>query len=107
MSVLDIVYTFYDSEREYYKLNCIEGDTAMQYNQSERRYDFYYCLRTDIIDYFNHDGVLLHKDYQLVNNEGIIIDPEECDVFMYRHDYSIFKNSNELLNHLKIKNFLN
>ncbi len=59
------------------------------------------------IYYFDQNGILLKKEYELINGEGRQISSKDCDVFMYRHDYSIFKNAKEIINYYKINGLLN
>ncbi len=47
--------------------------------------------------YYDEKFQLIQKEYTLVNEEGTPINPKKCD-FMYRYEYKIYNNWNELAN---------
>jgi hypothetical protein len=51
--------------------------------------------------YYAEKHQLIQKEYTLVNEEGAPINPKKCD-FMYRHEYKIYNNWNELANDIGI-----
>ncbi|MHA1941639.1 MAG: hypothetical protein ACW97P_07930 [Candidatus Hodarchaeales archaeon] len=55
--------------------------------------------------YYDEKHQLIQKEYTLINEEGAPINPKKCD-FMYRHEYKIYNNWNELANDIGILKFL-
>lgn len=47
------------------------------------------------IYYYGENYELVQKEYSLVDNDGVSINPKECE-FMYRHEYKIYKNISDL-----------
>jgi len=51
--------------------------------------------------YYDEKHQLIHKEYTLVNEEGAPINQKECD-FMYRHEYKIYYNWDELASDIDV-----
>jgi hypothetical protein len=56
--------------------------------------------------YYDQKLQLIQKEYIIVDEDDKTIDPKECE-FMYRHDYKIYTNWNDLANDIGILKTIN
>jgi hypothetical protein len=55
---------------------------------------------------FDGNQNLIYKDYLLTDADGNKINPRDCEVFMYRHKYSIFASVNEFVSKKHTENLV-